>query len=147
MSTDLEKCERLFDQKHLAYRADHVPCTVKNTYFNPDNSNEDGTLIRKELILLENGTEKIIFGIEYDDKGNPAEAYTTDSKGKHVKLVTEAKEQSTTLPNLISERLNQAKTLTSKEAEKTASKEPVAAPKRTIKKAVKQVTPVANERY
>jgi hypothetical protein len=138
MSTKLETCEKLFAEKHLAYRADHVPCTVKNTYFNPDNNNDDGTLIRRELILLENGTEKVIFGIEYDDKGHPAEAYTTDSKGKRIKLVTEAKEQSNTLPNLISERLSKARNLTNAKELPTVTKEPATAPKRSIKKTVRK---------
>lgn len=134
MSNDLE---RLFHKKHLDCRADHVPCTVKETYFKPDNTQDDGMLIRKELISLDE-SKRVILGIEYDDKGHPAEVYTTDAKGKRIKLVAENPQQSNMLPDLISKRLEQARNLTNAKELPTVTKEPATTPKRSIKKTVRQ---------
>lgn len=140
MSNDLE---RLFDKKYLDCRADQIPCTVKETYFKPDNTKDDGMLIRKELISLDE-SKRVILGIEYDDKGQPAEVYTTDAKGKRIKLVAENPQQSNKLPDLISKRLEQARNLANTKEQPTVTKEQPTAPKRTIKKQVTKV-PLANE--
>ncbi len=135
MTKDVTKyCEDLLKQKCLEYKADHVPCTVQSTYFSP-NKNED-ILTKRELILTNTGT--VIFGIEYDASGNPAEAYTTDSKGKRVKLVTDSMgkdNEDKNLPDLISERLETAKSKTQTKT-KTSNQEiskPIKAKKTTTR--------------
>ncbi len=113
MTDALKYCEEVLKKKHLEYKADHIPCTVQSTYFSPDKKHD--TLMRRELMT--NG--QVIFGIEYDTNGNPAEVYTTDSEGKRIKIATESMDnENQNLPNLISERLEIAKSKT-----KTKTKE------------------------
>lgn len=129
MTDVLEYCETLLETKHLEYKADLIPCTVQSTYLSPDGKEKNDILIKREL-KLDSG--QVIFGIEYDDKGNPAEAYTTDSEGKRVRLIAESmqnKGQNQTLPDLISERLETAKIKT--KAKERTTKAPTQAKKVT----------------
>lgn len=135
-------CEKLLTQKHLEYKADHVPCTVQSTYFSP-NKNED-ILTKRELILTNTG--KVIFGIEYDANGNPAEAYTTDSKGNRVKLVTDSMDknnESKNLPDLISERLETAKNKTQNNTK--TSKQEISKPIKAKKTTTRTSTNISRE--
>ena len=129
-----EYCEKLLTQKHLEYKADHIPCTVQSTYFSPKKG--ENILTKRELILTK--TDKVIFGIEYDANGNPAEVYTTDSKGNRVKLVTDSMDknnESKNLPDLISERLETAKskTQTKTKTSKQEISKPIKAKKTTTR--------------
>ena len=129
---NLENAEHLIKQKHLECRADHVPCTVQSTYSNLDGS--ENKLVRRELILLDTN-RTVVIGIEYNANGNPAEIYTTDTKGNKIKLKTEEPKQSNAIRDLIGERLEKAtKAILNKENNKpklneTKASKPI---KRTI---------------
>ena len=104
MTVDAKKLENTFEQKRMACKADHIPCTVQSTYSNLDG--KEDVLVRKELKLL--GSKKVIIGVEYDKEGQPIEVYTQDAKGKRLKLSLETAPRNTALPDLIEERLNNA---------------------------------------
>lgn len=130
MTVELENAENLIKQKYLEYRADHIPCTVRSTYTNLDGKKD--IPVSTELKLID--SNRTIIGIEYDANGKPAEVYTTDAKGKKIKLKTDEPKRSSKLPDLIGKRLTEATKAISKEMPKTTP-----APEKT-KKIVRKTT-------
>lgn len=103
---DYSKVEDLQKQKYFDCKVDLVPASLKETY--SDLVSKSPVLVSRELIV----DGRPLIGIEYAPDGEVASVYTTDAKGKRVNFENAA-EQTTphAAPDLISQRLAEAKTI------------------------------------
>ena len=98
--------EDLQKQKYYDWKVDIVHASLKETY--SDLVSKNPVLVSRELIV----DGRPLIGIEYAPDGEVASVYTTDSKGKRVNFENAAEQTaSNTAPDLISQRLAEAKTI------------------------------------
>lgn len=103
---DFSKVEDLQKQKYFDCKVDLVPASLKETY--SDLVSKKPVLVSRELIV----DGRPLIGIEYAPDGEVASVYTTDAKGKRVNFENAAEQtNSNAAPDLISQRLAEAKNI------------------------------------
>lgn len=100
MKRQLSEIEARMNEKYIESRIDMIPASLK--VISSKISGKE-VIIARELII----EDRVFLGVEYTPDGDIAGAYTTDDKGRHIKVESnyEKTPDNRTPHNLISERL------------------------------------------
>lgn len=102
---DFTSAENLQNKTYFDCKVDMVPASLKETY--SDLVSKKPVLVSRELIV----DNRPLIGIEYAPDGEVVSVYTTDHKGKRVNFENAAEDKSNTAPDLIAQRLAEARSI------------------------------------
>lgn len=116
MKRQLSEIEALMNKKYFESRVDMIPASLK--VISSKVSGKE-VIVARELII----DDRVFLGVEYTPDGDIVGAYTTDAKGRHIKVESsyEKTPDNRTPQNLISERLEEvSRTLAQENGKKQA---------------------------
>ena len=127
---DVVNARRDLNAKLMAYKTEHINAQIKHWTY----GKEHKPIADEIIVPIDESRYYVLFGIEYDDKGNVGALYKTDVNGKRTNLNISTVQNKEAQESLIAKRVDEIKKKEVKKQPATAEKTPA----QTLKKVVKR---------